>query len=335
MKYSELDINTLSEKQIYDLVMSEVRDYAKVPVDEAKSPDLIIVLGAAPAPMKPRVIKSMELFKLGYGKYIALSGGKGWHKLFVPDHVEMEKLKYDIDAQGEYVKKKLKCAKHQERVLRGIIPNQFKQNKKGTRGYGHSMRVQTKKMLQKSEADIASLIIKEYSEIAEIDPTKVFLEEDSSNTVENMINSMEMMRKVDDIKSVMIVTSCFHCKRAELTFKKYFPDVEVRACPSTLELTSNNRTLTRESLMSGEDYYKRAIRRELQGIIAYTRNGTIADEEIKNSNLFVNMINLDEELDGATPYTRNGTSTNGEKKGNDFPVNIIDLDAEIEQELDL
>ena len=118
-----------------------------------------------------------------------------------------------------------------------------------------------------------------------IDSDKIFLENNSSNTRENIVNSMGVMQeRKEDITSVMIITSCFHCKRTELTFKKFFPDVEVKACPSTKDLYDNGITLDKESLMSNQ-YYRQEIRNELRGIVEYSRNGSIADEEIKGIDL--------------------------------------------------
>lgn len=281
MKYSELDIEKLNDDQIYSLVMSDVRDYAETPVEKESSPDVLIVLGATPSPMKPRIIKAMQLYKAGYGKYIVLSGGKGWHKLFNIDSKEIEKIRDDEEAQYAYRIKKAKNAKKTGKILRGMLPAEFKRGQRSTVGWYHYMHNKTKRMLTKSEAYIASRIVEACSEIVEIEPDKIFLEEESNDTVTNVKKSMEMMKRVDDIKSVMIVTSCFHCKRAELTFKKYFPDVEVKACPSTIELVNNGRTISKESLMDNSAYYRMQIINELKGIIAYSKSGKIADEEIK------------------------------------------------------
>ena len=287
MKYSELDINKLNDNQIYDLVMSGVKDYAKIPVDEESRPDLLIVLGATPIPMKARIIKAMQLYKNGYGKYIVLSGGKGWHKLF---KTEDRSFKDELERYTYYSGKRRKY-KLMKRALQRTIPQELRnKNKQGKALYRHMHRA-IENNLNQSEADIGLKIIKACSEIGRIDPDKIFLENNSSNTRENIVNSMKIMqeklkeqgketnKEKEEIKSVMIITSCFHCKRTELTFKKFFPDVEVQACPSTKDLYDNGITLDKESLMSNA-YYRQEIRNELRGIVEYSRNGSIADEEI-------------------------------------------------------
>ena len=277
MKYSELDISKISDSKAYDLVMSGVKDYAKIPVDEESKPDLLIVLGATPIPMKARIIKTMQLYKNGYGKYIVLSGGKGWHKLF---KTEDRNFKDDLERYTYYSGKRRKY-KLMRRALQKTIPQELRnKNKQGKALYRHMHRA-IENNLNKSEADIGLKIIKACSEIGRIDPDKIFLENNSSNTRENIVNSMRVMQdREEDIRSVMIITSCFHCKRTELTFKKFFPDVEVQACPSTKDLYDNGITLEKESLMSNP-YYRQEVRNELRGIVEYSRNGSIADEEIK------------------------------------------------------
>ena len=77
----------------------------------------------------------------------------------------------------------------------------------------------------------------------------------------------------------MIVTSSFHCRRALLTFKKYFKDLKILACPSTLDLKEKGVTLAKEEMLNSE-YYKKQIENELNAIVNYTRNGSIEDCDI-------------------------------------------------------
>ena len=286
MKYSELDISKLNDNQIYGLVMSGVRDYAKIPVDEESRPDLLIVLGATPIPMRARIAKALQLYKNGYGKYIILSGGTGWHKLFkiepTPLKDELERYTYYSGKQRNY--------RLMKRALQRTIPDEIKnKNKHGKALYRHMHR-QILKNMDLTEAEVAKKIVNACRTIVDIDENKIFLENKSKNTRENIENSMEMMQellkegKVEDVKSVMIITSCFHCKRVEMQWKKYYPFVNVKACPSTKDLDDNGISLERDSLTSNA-YYKTQIRKELEGIIAYTRNGTIVDEEIKWASL--------------------------------------------------
>lgn len=280
MKYSELDISKISDSKAYDLVMSGVKDYAKIPVDEESKPDLLIVLGATPIPMKARIIKAMQLYKNGYGKYIVLSGGKGWHKLF-----KTEDRSFNDDAERyTYYSGKRRKYKSMRRALQKTIPQELRnKNKQGKALYRHMHRA-IENNLNKSEADIGLKIIKACSEIGNIDKEKILLENNSSNTKENILNSMQIASSLENIKRVMIITSSFHCKRAKLSFKKYFPDVEVEVCPSTKDLSDNGVTLEKESYMS-KHYYRQQVRNELKGIIDYSKNESIADEEIKDINL--------------------------------------------------
>ena len=282
MKYSELDVDKLNDNQIYDLVMSGVKDYATIPVYKKDSPDLLIVLGASPIPMKARIIKTMQLYKNGYGKYVILSGGTGWHKLF---KVEPTPIKDELERYTYYSGKR-RNFRLMKRALQRTIPEEIRgKNKHGKALYRHMHR-QLEKNLDLTEAEIAKKIVKACRETINIDENKIFLESQSGNTRENIENSIKMMQKLikegkaEDIKSVMIITSCFHCKRVTMQFKKYFPDIDVRACPSTKDLADNGLTLDRESLMSNP-YYKAQIRKELEGIVAYSKNGSIADGEIE------------------------------------------------------
>ena len=104
MKYSELDIKSLSDSEIYDLVMSGIVDYSKKEITPENNPDLLMVLGCSPLLMKARIVKMMHLYKQGYGKYVILTGGIGWHKLF---KIENKKFKNE-DERASYMKLKKK-----------------------------------------------------------------------------------------------------------------------------------------------------------------------------------------------------------------------------------
>ena len=128
-------------------------------------------------------------------------------------------------------------------------------------------------------------IINSCKDIVDIDNDKIFIESNSKNTIENMKYSKEMLDnlkksgQISDIKRVMIITSSFHCKRAMLSMKKYFPDVEVMSCPSTNDLTEKGSIFNKESMMKNP-YYMDQFRKELNAIVSYTRNGSIYDDEI-------------------------------------------------------
>ncbi len=88
--------------------------------------------------------------------------------------------------------------------------------------------------------------------------------------------------KIKQLKKIIIITSCYHCKRAELTFKKYFekyPNIEIQVCPSTLDLKKDNLVLSKESITNNKNIMDK-YRTELKSIIKYIGFGDLVDEEI-------------------------------------------------------
>ena len=284
MKYSELDTSKLSDSKIYDIVMSGIKDYSKEEVNDENNPDLLIVLGASPIPMKARIVKMMHLYKKGFGKYVLLTGGDGWHKLFT---IEKRKFKNDIE-KSKYISTKKKKYKSMKKALHKTIPEELKpginSNKHGKSLYKY-MRRKIQENLNSPETDIGYKMIKSCKDIIRIDDDKIFFEPDSKNTIENMKNSKELIDnlvlsgKIPEVKRIMIITSVYHCKRAILSFKKYFPDTEVMACPSTNDITEKGSKLDKESLMKNP-FFINQFKKELNAIVSYTRNGSIADGAI-------------------------------------------------------
>ena len=90
---------------------------------------------------------------------------------------------------------------------------------------------------------------------------------------------LTILNKIWKIDRLIIVTSSFHCRRALLTFKKQFPNIEIIVCPATRDLDDANVTLGRGMLES--DYYRGQIDRECNAIINYSKNGSIADVELE------------------------------------------------------
>lgn len=279
MKYSELDVEKIRDSEIYDLVMSGVRDYSKIPVEEENNPDFLVVLGASPKPMKSRIVKMMHLYKNGYGKYVLLTGGEGWHKLFKP---EKRKFKDNVE-RYEYASGKRRKYRSMRRALRTTMPDEFKNPNKQGKALYRFLHRKIEENLTKSEAEIGYKIIQACKEIVDIDDDKILFEGKSKNTIENVQFSKDIMcSKMPSIKRIMLITSCFHCKRAELTFKKYFPEVEVMTCPSTKDIKERGASLDKETLMSNP-YYMGEIKKELNAIVSYSKKGIIADEEIDKS----------------------------------------------------
>ena len=107
----------------------------------------------------------------------------------------------------------------------------------------------------------------------------------SNNTIENikytaaLFRNLQRPNNIGAINKVMIVTSSFHCRRAMLAFKKYFRNIEICSCPSTLDFKDKGITFCKADML-GHEYYRRQIENELDAIINYTRKGSIEDCDI-------------------------------------------------------
>ena len=112
----------------------------------------------------------------------------------------------------------------------------------------------------------------------------MFYEPYSNTTLENIkcikyvFRGLEERGEVDNINSVMLVTSSFHCRRASLTFRKYFKGLDILTCPSTLDF--QEKGFSKETMLQS-DYYRKQIENELNAIVNYTKNGSIEDCEIQ------------------------------------------------------
>lgn len=286
MKYSELDIKKLNDNDIYDLIMTGIINYADNKPNEKTNPDFLIVLGCSPIPLKARIVKMMHLYKEGYGKYILLSGGTGWHKLFKP---EKKNFKSDKD-RFEYMKLKANKYKNMKLALQATIPDDIRpgiNNPKSGKGLYKHMHKKLKQSLEKSEAQIGYSIIKACQDIISISDDKIFFEYDSENTIQNLeyskklLDDLQKSNKIDKVNRIMIITSSFHCRRAELSFKKYFPDIDVLSCPATMDIENAGLNFTKNDLMNNP-YYMQQFRNELSAIINYTKNGSISNLNIED-----------------------------------------------------
>lgn len=287
MKFSKLEKEKLTDEDCYDLLMSGVVDYADRDENLENNPDFLIVLGCSPQPLKARVLKMLQLYKKGYGKYVLFSGGKGWHKLFKPE-------KRDFKTQEEmfeYNKKKTNKYKKMKKALRNYLfkemddPKMKNPNGKARNKY---MGRILKRHLEEPEAQIGYKMMKAAQSIVNIPDENLFFEQESMNTVQNLnyskklLDTLQSEGRVEKIKSIMVITSCFHCRRAELSFRKYFGDnINVMTCPSTMDLISNGRALNKESLLSS-DKYVGELKKEIDAIINYTNNKSIVDCDIED-----------------------------------------------------
>ena len=94
-----------------------------------------------------------------------------------------------------------------------------------------------------------------------------------------LLKSQLKAQGFEKLRRMIIVTSSFHCRRAYLTFKKQFPEVEVIVCPATQDLQDANVSLGMGMIDSS--YYKTQISRECNAIINYSKNGSIADLDLE------------------------------------------------------
>ena len=149
------------------------------------------------------------------------------------------------------------------------------------------MRRKLNQSLDKPEAYIGYRIMKACQDIINISDDKVFFEPNSINTIQNLeyskalLDDLQKSGKVDSIKRIMIVTSSFHCRRAELSFKKYFPGIEVMSCPATLDINNAGLNFNKDELMQ-DQYYMQQFKNELNAIVNYSRNGSISDLNIED-----------------------------------------------------
>ena len=290
MKISKLDFDSLSEEDKFNLIMHGIRDISEdEPSDNTKS-DLITVLGCSPVPLRARVLKMMSLVKRGFSNTVLLSGGGGWQKLY-----------RKIDPQtGEEVINEAK----KEELLRAIVKTisgdilgdnpsekevelyrRFVEAMKEMGQTDHVMSYeerQEKKKLRLTEAEFMNMIIITNGGLKGV---KYLREPFSDNTKENMEYTKALLKSqlkaqgLEKLRRIIIVTSSFHCRRAYLTFKKQFPEVEVIVCPATQDLQDANVSLGTGMLDSS--YYKTQISRECNAIINYSKNGSIADLDLE------------------------------------------------------
>ena len=289
MKISELDDKLLTDDEKYMLVMRGIKDYELIkPNDNTKS-DLIVVLGCSPIPLEDRVKKMMGLYRLGYSNNILLSGGNGWKKLYKKkdpqtgeEYVDEEKWKQLLEAIRTTIGANLLGNNPSKKEL-----ELFDRFNEGMKEMMHvdSMpsyeEQQEKKNMNLNEAEFMKLIILTNGGLK---GAHIFHEPFSFNTKDNMqytkkyIESLLKTGELKELKRIMVVTSSFHCQRARLTFKKYFPNVEILTCPSTLDFQRIGSELGPN--MMKNSYYKKQIINECNALINYSKNGSIADEEV-------------------------------------------------------
>lgn len=247
MKFSELNPEKLSIDEKCELVMNGIIDYGKEKVNEETEVDFLIVLGCTPRPLKARVVKAAELYLGGYAKYILFSGGYGWNRR--------------VEKGSEKDKELIRKAR--ENIGEELLENETDEEIRNL-----------------TESEMMAKIM----EYLQIPADKIFYEPFSNTTLENIkcikyiFRGLEERGEVDGINSAMLVTSSFHCRRAMLTFRKYFKGLEILACPSTLDFQEEG--FSKKSMLNSP-YYRKQIENELNAIVNYTRNGSIEDCDIR------------------------------------------------------
>ena len=110
-----------------------------------------------------------------------------------------------------------------------------------------------------------------------VNPEDIILENQSQNTVENMLCSLLVMQRVfwlNRVKKVLLVTTTYHMRRSLALARYLFPDhIQVIPCPA------DDQNTRRENWMESEEGIKRA-RGEAVKIINCVKNGLFPDFEI-------------------------------------------------------
>lgn len=290
MKISELDFSRLSEEDKYELVMNGIKDLnLENPTEKTKS-DLIVILGCTPIPLRARILKMMSLVNKGYSKNILLSGGGGWKKLYKKVDpqtgkviINEEKRKTLLEAITKTISADLLGDNPTQKEKQ--LYDRFIEGMKKMGQEDHIMSYEenhTKKKLEMTEAEFMNLIIITNGGLKDV---KILREPFSDNTRQNMENTKVLLDNVvergelEKLNRMIIVTSSFHCRRAYLTFKKQFPNVDLLVCPATKDLEDKGLELGKKMLES--DYYKQQINNECNAIINYSKNGSIYDSKLE------------------------------------------------------
>ncbi|MBQ6990473.1 MAG: YdcF family protein [Clostridia bacterium] len=105
----------------------------------------------------------------------------------------------------------------------------------------------------------------------------LILEENSQNTIENLLFAMvELQRNLwlNRVKKVFLVTTTYHMRRSLLAASYLFPDhIQVIPCPA------EDNTTTRENWMNSEKGRTR-VEKEAKSLLQWVENGVIPDFEI-------------------------------------------------------
>jgi uncharacterized SAM-binding protein YcdF (DUF218 family) len=104
MNLSEINVKEMTEDQKYDLVIKGISCRA-ADIQKSTKKTAIVILGAAPEPIRRRMIKAAELYKKGYGQYLIFSGGSGWQRTLLAESTrkgKIDKARVNIPDMDEY-----------------------------------------------------------------------------------------------------------------------------------------------------------------------------------------------------------------------------------------
>ena len=280
MKVSKLDYSLLTDEEKFQLVMNGITDLAEKNIDDKSKADLIIVLGCSPVPLEARIKKMMQLYRKGYSKSILLTGGDGWQKLYKKKdqitgetYIDEAKRRELLEAIRKTISANLLGDNPSEKEL--ALYDRFNEGmnemllENEVKSYD---KRQDDRLLKMDEAEFMKLMILSNGGL---EGAKIFHEPFSYNTKENMLNTNTLIKslitkgELEKLDRMIVVTSSFHCRRAMLTFKIQFPNVEIIPCPATCDLEKRGLKLGRE--MMSHPYYKQQIENECKAIINYSK----------------------------------------------------------------
>lgn len=242
MKISELKKHNLNEEQKIGFIMNNVKDIAKEDRRNFPKADCAIVLGCSPIPLKDRMLKAIQLYNLGFNDKILLSGGYGYHVLEKENNI-----------------------KNIKKVLKPFIDIEVDEE-----------------LYDLTEAELCYKILYNNSDSFKIPKRDLLFDVYSNNSGENAKYSkyvIDFFQREENkkIKRCIIITSAFHIKRALLTFKKIFPEIEFIGAPATNDLKRNNVYL---ETICDDKYYRKQIIDEYDRIIKYVEKEILFDERV-------------------------------------------------------
>ncbi len=293
LRISELEIGALTEEDIRDIVMTDVREIEKdVEIPDTPEKEMVIILGATPGPIRERVKKALEVVDNRHSRTLLLSGGKGWHRRYSKEKPDdprdpeelAEKKRYYLEIIREIISPELlgRAQNQKERELYQIVSSELEKMGDHRHRQRYEERIDDKDVGM-TEARIMELLIKS---MGEPEGVNIIHEPLSKTTPENAIHAAKILRDrnyrcrsgagkdgEEEITRVVLVTAPEHCQRSKLTFRRYFSD---EMAPIRKEYPHNNISLDNIQILAcpSTDPSKTAfslIKSECQRMISYSR----------------------------------------------------------------